>query len=47
MKDYLQAQPFPRYEPVPGRPGALRRIDEDGTETIGRFVNRVFESLQP
>ena len=46
VKDYLQSQPFPHYVPVAGRPGVLRRIEEDGTETIGRFVNRAFEPLQ-
>jgi len=43
--DYLQSRPFPHYEPVPDRPGLLRKTDEDGTETIGRFVNRLFESV--
>ena len=43
VSDYLKSRPFPHYEPVTDRPGLLRRIDEDGTETIGRFVNRVFE----
>ena len=47
VKDYLNAQPFPHYESVPGRPGILRRMDEDGTETLGRFVNRVFEPIAP
>jgi hypothetical protein len=44
--DYLQASPFPHFEAVPGSPGLLRKIDEDGTHTIGRFVNRVFESVE-
>lgn len=47
LDDYLQAQPFPHFEPVADRPGVLRRIEEDGTETIGRFVRRVFEPLEP
>lgn len=46
VKAYLQTQPFPHYEPVPDRPGMLRRIEEDGTEAVGRFINRVFEPLQ-
>ena len=41
--DYLQNSPFPHFEAVPGSPGLLRKIDEDGTQTSGRFVNRVFE----
>jgi hypothetical protein len=40
---YLQSQPFPHYQPYPGRPGLLERIDEDGTRTVGRFVNRRFK----
>ena len=47
VKDYLQSQPFPHYEPVTGQPGMLRRLEADGSETIGRFINRVFEPLQP
>ena len=43
VSDYLKSRPFPHFEPVKDRPGLLRKIDEDGTETIGRFVNRVFE----
>ncbi|MGC8548474.1 MAG: TA system antitoxin ParD family protein [Acidobacteriaceae bacterium] len=41
---YLETQPFPRYRPCPGRPGWLERIEEDGTRTVGRFVNRKFEA---
>jgi ParD-like antitoxin of type II bacterial toxin-antitoxin system len=40
---YLATQPFPHYEPAPGRPGLLLRTDADGTRTIGRFVNRQFQ----
>lgn len=47
VKSYLQKQPFPHYEAVPGRSGMLGRIEEDGTGAVGRFVNRVFEPLQP
>jgi ParD-like antitoxin of type II bacterial toxin-antitoxin system len=43
--EYLQSRPFPHFEPVGGKSGLLRKIDEDGTETIGRFVNRVFEPV--
>lgn len=42
VSEYLGTRPFPHFEPVPGQPGLLRRIDEDATQTIGRFVNRVF-----
>ncbi len=40
---YLQTRPFPHYEPGSGH---LVRIDEDGTRTAGRFVNRKFQPLR-
>jgi hypothetical protein len=43
VKDYLKARPFPHYEAAPDHPGLLIRIDEDGSRTLGRFVNRRFE----
>ncbi|MDE2292903.1 MAG: hypothetical protein KGL53_12545 [Elusimicrobia bacterium] len=42
VADFLEAQPFPHYAPAPGKPGLLVRTDEDGTRTLGRFVNRRF-----
>lgn len=42
LADYLEAQPYPHFKQHPAKPGLLIRIDEDGTETEGRFVNRVF-----
>jgi hypothetical protein len=45
VSDFLGSRPFPHFEPVEGRSGLLCRIDEDGTKTIGRFVNRVFEPI--
>lgn len=46
VRDFLKAQPFPHFEPVSGRPGLLRKIEENGTETIGRFVHRVFKAIE-
>jgi hypothetical protein len=43
VADYLKSQPFPHYEAAPGHPGLLYRIAEDGTRTLGHFVNRRFE----
>ena len=43
VHDYLQTRPFPHFEAATKRPGLLVRIDEDGTRTLGRFVNRKFE----
>ncbi len=37
----LAARPYPHFEPAP-TPGLLVKIDEDGTRTTGRFVNRQF-----
>lgn len=41
----LKELPFPHFEPV-GQRGVLVKIDEDGTRTIGRFVNRKFVPAQ-
>ncbi|MDO8678104.1 MAG: hypothetical protein Q7R30_06015 [Acidobacteriota bacterium] len=43
--DFLDSRPFPHYEPTPDRPGVLVRIDEDGTRTVGRFVDRRFQAV--
>lgn len=43
---YLEQQPFPHYQPHPTQAGSLERIDQDGTRTIGRFVNRKFIALK-
>jgi hypothetical protein len=42
VKAQQAGRPFPRFEQAPGKPGLLVKIDEDGTRTIGRFVNRQF-----
>jgi hypothetical protein len=42
----LADQPFPHFEAAPGKPGLLVRIDEDGTRTVGRFVNRKFRPVR-
>jgi hypothetical protein len=43
VADYLKSRPFPHYETAPGHPGLLIRIAEDGTRTLGRFVDRRFK----
>ena len=40
VADYLKSRPFPHYEAASGYPGLLMRIGEDGSRTLGRFVNR-------
>jgi hypothetical protein len=44
VADYLDSRPFPHYRPISDRPGLLLRIEQDGTETIGRFVGRQFQA---
>ncbi len=46
VAEYLNAQPFPHYEPAPGRQGMLIRIEADGKRTIGRFVHRRFKAVR-
>jgi len=46
VRSYLQTQPFPHFEAAPEAPGLLIKIDEDGTRTLGRFVNRIFQPLE-
>jgi hypothetical protein len=46
VSDYLATEPFPHFEPAPGRPGLLVRIDADGKRTVGRFVNREFRPVK-
>ncbi|TWT34738.1 hypothetical protein Enr8_21520 [Blastopirellula retiformator] len=41
-RDYLQRRPFPHFEAAVGQPGLVYKVDEDGTRTLGRFVNRQF-----
>jgi hypothetical protein len=43
---YLQSQPFPHYQSHPQKPGLLERVDENGTRTLGRFVNRKFKPVR-
>lgn len=39
---YLGTRPFPHFEAAPGRRGLVVKVDQDGTRTVGRFVNREF-----
>jgi hypothetical protein len=42
LQAYLEGEPFPHFEVHPSRSGFLIRTDEDGTRTVGRFVDRKF-----
>jgi hypothetical protein len=46
VRDLLARQPFPHYSEYPGQERLLIRIDGDGTNTVGRFVNRRFVSVE-
>lgn len=41
-KAYLESQPYPHFRQFPGHARVYIRTEADGTETVGRFVNRVF-----
>lgn len=42
----LSKRPYPHYKPVPEHPDLVYRIEEDGSETVGRFVGRKFEQVK-
>jgi len=46
LADFLHSQPFPHYEPHPKKRGLLIRIDAHGRRTVGRFVNRKFQTVK-
>ena len=46
LNRHLQQLPFPHYEPHPKRRDLLIRVMEDGTRTVGRFVNREFRAVR-
>lgn len=39
---HLATRNFPHFEAAPGRRGLVVKLDQDGTRTVGRFVNREF-----
>lgn len=46
IAEVLVKRPFPHYRQYSGQPGLLVRIDENGAETVGRFLNRVFVAVE-
>ena len=42
FRAFLESEPYPHYRAHPERKGLLVRTEENGAETIGRFVNREF-----
>jgi hypothetical protein len=47
LAEHLNSLPYPHYEPAPGAPGRLVRIEANGKRTTGRFVNRKFQPAKP
>jgi hypothetical protein len=49
VKAYLESRPFPHFESYHGQEGGqkglLVRIEENGTRTVGRFVDRKFTAV--
>jgi hypothetical protein len=43
---FLESRPYPHYRQVSGQPRTYVRTDADGTETVGRFVNRAFVAAE-
>ena len=46
LSKFLESQPWPHYEPHPHQAGLLLRIEKNGKRTVGRFVNRRFETVK-
>ena len=42
LTTYLGTRPFPHFEAATGKRGFVIKIDQDGSRTVGRFVNREF-----
>ena len=42
LESTLTKRPYPHYKSVPGHPDLICRIEQDGRETVGRFVGREF-----
>ncbi|GAC1348148.1 MAG: hypothetical protein NVSMB23_28650 [Myxococcales bacterium] len=46
LTKYLGTRPFPHFEAATGKRGFVVKIDQDGTRTVGRFVNRGFRPTE-
>jgi ParD-like antitoxin of type II bacterial toxin-antitoxin system len=42
LQAVLDAKPFPHFRAVPGDRRLMEKIDEDGTKTVGEFIERKF-----
>jgi len=43
--EHLNHLPYPHYDPADA-PGLLVRIEANGKRSVGRFVNRTFQSVK-
>ena len=43
---YLDSRPYPHYESAPAGRGLVVRVEQDGTRTVGRFVDREFRAVE-
>lgn len=43
--EYIESRPFPHFKAA-GQAGLLIRVDEDGTETVGRFIDGEFKAIE-
>jgi hypothetical protein len=46
VAEVIANRPYPHFEQHPDQSGLLIRIDQDGKQTIGRFVNRIFTRVE-
>lgn len=42
LQAVLDAKPFPHFRAVPGSRVLMERIDENGTSSVGQFIDRQF-----
>jgi len=40
LADYLETLPLPHFYPADDHPGCLKRVEQDGTVTIGRSLRQ-------
>ncbi len=46
LEAVLNRRPYPHFKPVVGHPDLICRIEEDGKETVGRFIGREFIAVE-
>ena len=43
--EHLRALPYPKFEAAPEHPDLVVRVDANGTRTLGKFVDREFQTV--